>query len=232
MTASGAGAAAIFSGDEAARYAAKIRRRVPGYEAMHEVCAALLLAKLGDRAEILVVGAGDGQDLLTLARAAPEWRFTAVEPEPAMFALLAERVADAGLDARVVTCRGYVDDLPRVPSFDAATAILVSHFLPDDGRRQGFFESVAARLRPGGPLVVADLAVSSPAVQGAYRRWLGLNGLDEPAVAAVLDRIAREFHPLRKARQQHILAQSGFARPELVFQGLRYAAWCAARLKG
>jgi hypothetical protein len=45
----------MFTGPEAQAYGAKIRARVPGYEAMHEVIAATLLASAPDQAKVLIV---------------------------------------------------------------------------------------------------------------------------------------------------------------------------------
>ncbi|MBA4013278.1 MAG: hypothetical protein C0481_15545 [Phenylobacterium sp.] len=101
----------MFTGPEAQAYAAKIRTRVPGYEAMHEVIAAALLASLPSAAKVLVVGAGDGEDLLALARAAPGWMFTALDPEPDMIALARGRARAAGVESRVRFHVGYAADL-------------------------------------------------------------------------------------------------------------------------
>lgn len=46
----------MFTGAEAEAYGGKIRARVPGYEAMHKVIAAALLAALPPKARLLVSG--------------------------------------------------------------------------------------------------------------------------------------------------------------------------------
>ena len=50
---------------------------------------------------------------------------------------------------------GYVDDLPDGHRFDAATLIGVLHHLPGDEAKRHILRSIAARLLPGAPLILA-----------------------------------------------------------------------------
>ncbi|WP_312161427.1 class I SAM-dependent methyltransferase [Phenylobacterium sp.] len=217
----------MFTGAEALAYGAKIRARVPGYEAMHEMIAAALLAALPAQARLLVVGAGDGEDLLALARAAPGWRFVALDPEPDMIALARERAERAGIAARIGFHTGYTPDLGEA-GFDAATAILVGHFLADDGGRSRFLTDIAAKLKPGGVLACADLMADlSP--PGAYRAWLVAAGLDPVTLAKAEQRMAAEFHPVSERRLTDLLGEAGFTAPARLYQALGYAAYLSAR---
>ena len=54
----------MFAGAEAEGYDAKIRARVPGYEAMHEIATAALVAAVPAGGHVLVVGAGGGEDFM------------------------------------------------------------------------------------------------------------------------------------------------------------------------
>lgn len=217
----------MFTGTDALAYGAKIRARVPGYEAMHEVIAATLRAALPSEARLLVVGAGDGEDLLALARAAPSWTFTALDPEADMIALARERTERAGLAERISFHVGYTADLDDA-GFDAATAILVGHFLPDDGARAGLLADIAAKLKPGGVLACADL-MADISQSGAYRAWLLAAGLDLAMLAKAEQRMAQEFHPVSEPRLAELLERAGFDGPTRLYQALNYGAYLAAR---
>lgn len=217
----------MFTGPEAQAYGAKIRARVPGYQAMHELIAAALLASTPERAKVLIVGAGDGEDLLALARAGPSWTFTALDPEQDMIALAKARAKAAGIGDRVRFHVGYAADLDDA-DFDAAAAVLVGHFLPDDGARAGFLAQVAGKLRPRGALALADLA-DMPAPAGAYRAWLIGAGLEPALLAKTEQRMAAEFHPLGEARLAELLDAAGFAAPTRLYQALGYAAYLSIR---
>ncbi len=217
----------MFTGTDALAYGAKIRARVPGYEAMHEVIAAALLAALPTQARLLVVGAGDGEDLLALAKAAPSWTFVALDPEADMIELARGRAEQAGVAARISFHVGYTADLDDA-GFDAATAILVGHFLPDDGGRGGLLSDIAEKLKPGGMLACADLMADlSP--PGAYRSWLVAAGLDPSMLAKAEQRMAAEFHPVTEPRLAELLPAAGFGSPTRLYQALGYAAYLSAK---
>ena len=220
----------MFAGAEAEGYDAKIRARVPGYEAMHEIATAALVAAVPAGGHVLVVGAGGGEELIALATASPTWTFTALDPAPDMIALAQRRVASAGLSERVRFHTGFVADLPEPSRFDAATAILVSHFLPDDGARALFFGDIGRRVRAGGLLIVADL-MAGLCERRAYRAWLHCAGLDEAMLARVEARMAKEFHPIGEARLARILVESGFERPSRLYQALPYGAYLSQRMQ-
>jgi len=219
----------MFAGAEAEGYDAKIRARVPGYEAMHAIIAAALLTDVPADGRLLVVGAGGGEDLIALAQACPTWTFTALDPAPDMIGLAQRRVASAGASERVQFHTGFVSDLPDDARFDAATAILVSHFLPDDGARASFFDEIARRLPPAGVLVTADL-MADLCDHPVYRAWLRGAGVGEAAMTRVEERMAAEFHPLGEARLDQILAAAGFESPSRLYQALPYGAYRTRRM--
>ena len=47
--------------------------------------------------------------------------------------------------------------MPLGGPFDAATSLLVAHFIEDEPAKRGYFRSIAEQLAPGAPLVWADL---------------------------------------------------------------------------
>lgn len=215
--------ATMFAGQDAEAYGGKIRQRVPGYEALHEVAAAWLATVLPAEARILVVGAGDGEDLIRLAAAGPAWRLSGVEPAPGMLAVARRRIEEEGLASRVTTHEGYVSDLPAEPAYDAAVVILVSHFIPDDGQREAFFREVRRRLTSNARLICADLLQAPAEVATAGFAWMSLRGLSVEALAAVRNRLAIEFHLLEPARLHAILGATGFGPAVPLYQALAYA---------
>jgi SAM-dependent methyltransferase len=107
---------------------------------------------------VLVVGAGTGAEVELLARSRSQWRLTAVHPAAPMLDVARGKAAAGGYLERVVWHTGYVADLDAGPEagFDAAVMILVAHSLPVEAKRD-LLADVATRLRPGAPLVFADL---------------------------------------------------------------------------
>jgi tRNA (cmo5U34)-methyltransferase len=115
-------------------YEQRPRWFIPGYDASHAMAAVLLRDRIGDRGRILVVGAGGGVELAVFARECRGWTFTAVDPSAEMLRQAKVTLEAAGAANRVSWVQGGVENSPKAP-FDAATAFLALHFVPDDGRR-------------------------------------------------------------------------------------------------
>jgi tRNA (cmo5U34)-methyltransferase len=147
----------FFDLNRATNYDRKIRLTIPGYEGLHTMSAALLGAALRPDAHLLVVGAGTGTEIVMLGARHPHWHFTAVDPSPEMTALCRAQIANAGLESRVKIVESTLDALPALPAFDAATSLLVSHFIQDNALRAAYFAGIASRLRSGAPLTTAEL---------------------------------------------------------------------------
>jgi tRNA (cmo5U34)-methyltransferase len=115
-------AAAKFDADRAGEYERQSRIGLAGYEACHELAACVLAAALGDGPrQLLVVGAGGtGQEVQTIARLQPLWRFTAVDPSPPMLEQAMSRLRALGLAEKTDAVPGYVQDIPAGTQFDAA----------------------------------------------------------------------------------------------------------------
>ena len=142
----------------------------------------------GTPARLLVAGAGGGaREIVTAGALEPGWRFTAVDPSPAMMDLAIARLAEHGLANRTEIVLGTVDDLPAGEPFDAATLIGVLHHLPGDAAKHDILRAIARRLRPGAPLVLAGnhyAYASQPLMLAAWgERWCQ-QGASADAIAA------------------------------------------------
>jgi len=153
---------ATFNQHAASAYDSQWSRLAPFRDAMH-LLASAVLAGLPADARILCVGAGTGAEILSLAEKFPGWRFTAVEPSAPMLDVFRRKAQEQGIASRCTFHAGYLDSLPQGDPFDAATSLLVSHFILQRDERVGFFRGIRQRLRPDGLLISSDLTSDTDA---------------------------------------------------------------------
>ncbi|HAN97147.1 MAG TPA: SAM-dependent methyltransferase [Planctomycetaceae bacterium] len=200
-------------------------------DGMHLLMAAILSALPRD-ARMLCVGAGTGAEIHFLADRFPEWSFVAVEPSAGMVDVATKRAVNHGYASRCTFHTGYLDSLDEVGRFDGACSLLVSQFLLDERERIGFFAEIAARLKPGGLLVTADLVsdVSSEAYGSLLEVWLRtMAASDVPAdrLSRMREAYARDVAIVSAERMQAIVASAGFSPPVPFYQaGLIHAFYC------
>lgn len=217
-----------FAGDKAAAYD---RARAPLasiYKALYQ-CTNAVLSSLGDASRVLCVGAGTGDELVSLAQSHPAWTFAVVEPSPDMMALCREKARSAGIDMRCEFFDGRVEDVPASESFDAATCLLVSYFILDPAERDELFSAIAARLRTGGVLVNAELApgTSSPEYQLLCDAWVAMH--QAVGIRMKPDYLGRDVVVTPAEEVDAMLVRTGFVAPVRFFQTLLISAWCAEK---
>jgi tRNA (cmo5U34)-methyltransferase len=229
MTDSPSGAAAKFDAGRAADYDRQSRIALAGYAAMHELTACCLSAALGTGTEkrLLVAGVGTGQDVVVLAALEPRWRFTAVDPSPAMIGLAEVRLAALGLLDRTALHGGTVDTLPAT-LYDAATMVGVLHHVRGDVAKVQLLRDIAQRLKFGAPFVLGGnvgVYADDPLLRDAWRtRWRQHGAADEGEVR--FQRITGDVDPPRsEAAQTELLRTAGFAAPKRFFGSLFWGGW-------
>jgi tRNA (cmo5U34)-methyltransferase len=229
-------AAYKFDDARAAEYEMQSRIALAGYDACHELAACMLAAVLGHGtdAQILVAGAGGGaREIVTAATLEPTWRFVAVDPSRPMLDVAVAQLTRSDLIGRTEVHLGYVDDLPLDRRFDAATLIGVLHHLPGDGAKREILRSLAARLKPGAPLIVAGnryAYAAQPLLLAAWAERWRMHGAKPDAVNAKLEKILQGADPPHSDEAvTELLAQAGFEDPLPFFSSLFWGAWLVRR---
>jgi SAM-dependent methyltransferase len=119
-----------------------------------------VVASLGLAADAVVadIGAGTGYFAIRFAAAVPEGRVYAVDIEPNMVEWLTQRATKEGL-ANLVAVQGEAEG-PNLPeAVDLVFMCNVFHHLAEP---QAYYEAVAAKLRPGGRVVIVDFRKDNP----------------------------------------------------------------------
>ncbi len=223
----------IFDQAHAETYDERFAKLSPLRDTLYLLTGAVL-AGLPPDARVLCVGAGTGSELVFLAEKFPRWRFTAVEPSGPMLNVCRRRIAGLGLTDRCDFHGGYLDSLPETGPFDAATSLLVSHFILDPRSRASYFEGIARRLQPGARLISADLAIdtTSPSSQCLFDVWFRLmKGADVSSkdIENLRQAYSRDVALWAPEKVCELIGASGFQTPVRFFQSGLMHAWFAAR---
>jgi tRNA (cmo5U34)-methyltransferase len=208
-----------------AAYTTNAPLKVPGLADLHRMVMLLLAEEVPADAHILVVGAGGGMETRAMAEAQPEWRFTGVDPSPAMLDLACQTLAP--FTDRVDLVEGTIDQAPAGP-FDGATCLLTLHHL-DRNERLETLKNIRRRLRPGAKLVVAEHAAPGTDPERWMTRSVAFGdraGLDW-AKAAATGRMMMERLPLllTPAEEEGLLREAGFTDVELYYAAFSFRGW-------
>lgn len=207
-----------------ASYADNARQKVPGLADLHRMAMLLLAEQAPGAAHILVVGAGGGMETRAMAEAQPVWRFTGVDPSPAMLDLardVLKPVAD-----RVELLEGTVDQVPD-GLFDGATCLLTLHHL-DHSERLRTLEGIRRRLKPGANLVVAAHTAPGPDPERWMTRSVAFgdrNGQDWEKAAATGRMMSERLALLSPTEEEDLLRKAGFEEVALFYAALSFRGW-------
>ncbi|MDD4651622.1 MAG: class I SAM-dependent methyltransferase [Methanothrix sp.] len=208
-----------------------IRLFCGAYEEMFKLTHCYLRAILPRQAKILVVGAGTGMEILEFAPLNPGWSFIGVDPSADMLAFARKKFSEKNLAGEIELKKGYVDDLKEEEVFDAATCILVMHFLRDDGSKLELLERISKHMKPGAPFILID-GFGEPAskdfeeISVAWKNYPIISGVPGETVEQIFKEVIMktvQFVP--ESRIMELLETAGFIRVSKYFSGFLYGSW-------
>jgi tRNA (cmo5U34)-methyltransferase len=210
-----------------------IRLFCGAYEEMFKLTHCYLRAILPKQAKILVVGAGTGMEIMEFAPCNPGWSFCGVDPSADMLALAGKKISKKNLASEIELRKGYVHDLKEEEVFDAATCILVMHFLKDDGTKLNLLESISKHLKQGAPFVLIDgfgvpSSTNFQEIKVAWKNYPIISGVPSEAVENIFNEVIMktvQFVP--ESRIIELLETAGFIKVSKYFSGFLYGGWMA-----
>ncbi len=208
----------------------EMQRAILGVEGLYRSVRAIFDTLLASESRILVVGAGGGRELETLGGSPKRYRFLAVDPSKAMLDMARHYATCLGVAERTTFVEGEAGAVPPNAACDAATSLLVMHFLPDDGAKLSCLRAIRARLRPGAPFLLADVSMEDRAaferLTPVFLAHAELAGLPA-AKAAIGPSIIGGMPVIGEGRTRSLLDEAGFGETLPWFRGLWYTGWWA-----
>jgi len=200
--------------------------KVPGLFDLHRMAMLLLAERAPGSASVLVVGAGGGMETLSMSQAQSNWKFTGVDPSPAMLDLARDTLRH--VEDRVTLLEGTVDRAPPGP-FDGATSILTLHHV-SPAERLHTLRSIHQRLKPGARLVVAGHSGSEEAPEQWMMRSVAFgdrDSLDWNKSMRTAQQMVERLHLLTSSEEIEMLQEAGFSEVQLFFAAFSFRGFVA-----
>jgi tRNA (cmo5U34)-methyltransferase len=214
---------------EAAKmYDEKNRQLAPISDNLHFLIR-LILQEAPTHSRVLCVGVGTGAEILSLAKAFPEWSFVGVDPSMGMLDVCRERLEAAGVFNRCELLQGYVHDVPSGENFDIALSIFVAHFVKREDR-VSFYQGMSQRLHTRGILINTEISydLDSQEFPLMLKNWAAVQSLmgATPESLAKLSQVLREnLTVISPTETEGLLKQSGIDTPVRFFQAFMISGW-------
>jgi len=221
------------------RYEQTIPLKIPGYETLYEITKRMLNEQMGGEnttEEILNVGAGGGQECVTLGSVGSNRVITGIDPSKRMLEIARSRVKKASLKQRVKLIQGSVENLPDGQLYDAATCMLVLHFISGMEAKRELLHGIAKRLKPGAPLFLSSIngEPGTPAFDlqiGTWVKHMQNNGICPEETARFTKSFNSTYDPIPTMQVLKLLEETGFKHASSYFGVYLINAWVATRVK-
>ncbi|MBZ0106951.1 tRNA (cmo5U34)-methyltransferase [Candidatus Methylomirabilis lanthanidiphila] len=135
---------------------------------------------------------------------------------------------------RVSFFNGRLQEYQSSVSFDAASSVFVAHFIKGREERLAYFRSIAANVKPGGLLILADLFgdKSSPEFARLLNAWLfsyASHGVSSEELIQDRTHVERDVAFIPESELVALLKEAGFSSPLRFYQTYLFGAWVATR---
>ena len=104
---------------------------------------------------MLIVGAGSGNEIIQLAEGRPHWSFTGIDPSASMLSIAKERLLALPNNMSFHQATILDASLP-FSQYDAASCVLVLHFIQEYKEKLDTIKEIAKHLKPGAPFVLVS----------------------------------------------------------------------------
>lgn len=221
-----------FDMEMAREYDKGIRRALPTYDALFRMVQSFLRANVKDSAKVLVIGAGGGNEIVTFGTANPTWTFSGVDPSEAMLEVAMQKAKNEGIGERVSIHTGTIEEIEFNETFDAATCLLVLHFVETIEEKLSLLKTVREKLKPGSPFVLVSMFGDQSLPEFDERMnlwksiWLDLTDLTQEDVEAMEESV-RELSFIPASQMEELLQQAGFERVTQFFSTTLFGGWIA-----
>lgn len=196
-------------------YDANVCKTIPRYHMFHDETLYLVKEAISKPQSWLDTGCGTGTLLVKVIKEFGQLRVVAADPAEEMVKLAAEKLKQ--FEITYVLSGSEALDYPN--KFDVVTAIMVHHYLDEEGRRKAT-QNCFDKLRQGGIYVTFETIKpnTEAAIQIGLKRWRTAqiqNGKRPDAVDKHIGRYGSELLPITIDAHLKLLRETGFSTVEV-----------------
>lgn len=222
-----------FEGEYGRQYNNIIEQAMPGYVGLSKLILAILRSYMKAGGNLLVIGAGGGNELVSLAMEG--WYITGIDSSPQMLELAEQRLSKIKPKSKIELLCDRFENFESGKEFDAITSILVMQFLPDDGSKSNFLKKVFLHLKEGAIYIHVDVCRLPNAPMDTVGE-IAINYLMTTDLVHNRDEAAK-FHKnvssggyfSETTRVEDLFREAGFIQIQQIYQGLYYCGWMMKR---
>lgn len=211
-----------FENERATGYDKFVEQWIPNYHYFLDLIPNLLKEEKGNK--ILIVGCGTGNEIERLLDLPSQWDITGIDPSHDMIVQAQEKLAK---HPNVHLIEGLVSDLKEGQKYNAATLLLVLHFLDDNGNKQNILNDIASKLEPDSPFILLDITGNKRQIQQNLNilQLILPTDIPEEQIQLRLNRIENELFAVSEERLVELCENAGFETPTRFFQSSIYMGW-------
>lgn len=214
----------IFEDERANKYDSFIQNWIINYQFVIDTLPKIIELQQPNTKEILVVGCGTGNELLSLSNYTTSYNITGIDPSPDMVKIASEKLKN---HPKVKIIKGEVQQLSSDKKYDIATLFLVLHFMKDDGTKEALLQSIAEKLEQGATFILLDIFGAKDEFASNIKLLEKLLPKEVDGII-IKDRIAsmpERIHPISEERLSELAQKVGFSKPIRFFQSAIYGGW-------
>ncbi|WP_155590800.1 class I SAM-dependent methyltransferase [Lysinibacillus cavernae] len=217
--------------EKARIYEQSTRLSVPAYDNLFAMTQSYFRTTLGEQdASLLIVGAGGGNELVAWGPTNPKWTFTGIDPAEDMLQIAQHKAVQYDLESHVHFIQGTIASLPQTTSkFDAASCILVLHFIEDRQEKLNLLKNIHRQLKPGKPFVLACAygERDSDELQDRIKIWQSffLDAGYKKEKVEEMGRVILNISFISAQQIEELLRESGFKNSTRFFSSGLFAGW-------
>lgn len=205
---------------------------IPGYGILHEDVEHLLINLLPSNSEILIAGFGTGYEAINYAINNPSWKITGFDIAKEMLNVANEKIKELNLKNRIYLVHGKANQIEN-KLFDAATSLLVMHFIPKN-EKEKYLNEISMRLKTGAKFIFADItgdpnSLGFQTFLNAWKSFQYRNRKNKEGIEETFKHVNENLHIISYDDTVSLLKESGFEDVQLFFKSLVFCGFTATK---